>query len=80
MKALEAASKAERAARYNEPPNYPRPVLEVLGERALEHNRAALAERAYREALEQYPESARAKHGLRAAMLRQGKASEAGGE
>lgn len=80
LKALEAASKAERAARYNEPPNYPRPVLEVLGEHALEHNRAALAERAYREALEQYPESARAKHGLRAAMLRQGKALEAGGE
>ena len=80
LNGLEAAAKAERSARYNEPPNYPRPVLEVLGERALEHNRAALAERAYREALEQYPESARAKSGLRASLRKQGKALEAGGE
>lgn len=79
LKDLEAAARAERAARYNEPPNYPRPVLEVLGARALEHNKPALAERAFREALDQYPESAGAKRGLRAAIQRQGRTVDAGG-
>ena len=79
LRDLEAAAKAERAARYNEPPNYPRPVLEVLGARALEHNQPALAERAFREALEQYPESAGAKRGLHAAIKRQGRTIDAGG-
>ena len=79
LRDLEAAAKAERSMRYNEPPMYPRPVLEVLGARALQHNQPALAERAFREALEQYPESAQAKRGLRAALVKQGRSTGAGG-
>jgi len=79
LRDLEAAAKAERSMRYNEPPMYPRPVLEVLGARALQHNQPALAERAFREALEQYPESAQAKRGLRAALVKQGRSTDAGG-
>jgi len=79
LRDLETAAKAERSTRYNEPPMYPRPILEVLGARALEHNQPALAERAFREALDQYPESAQAKRGLRAALARQGRTTDAGG-
>ena len=79
LRDLEAAAKAERSTRYNEPPMYPRPVLEVLGARALENNKPQLAERAFREALEQYPESAGAKRGLRASLAKQGRTADAGG-
>ena len=66
FKLLERASLQERALRYNEPPNYPRPVLEVLGKLAIRNGREALAEKAFQGALEQYPESAISKSGLRA--------------
>jgi tetratricopeptide (TPR) repeat protein len=65
LKGLEAAAERELALRYNEPPMYPRPVLEVLGAAALRHGRHEVAERAFRRALEQYPESAGALRGLR---------------
>jgi tetratricopeptide (TPR) repeat protein len=69
FKLLERASTQERALRYNEPPNYPRPVLEILGKLAVRHGRQALAEKAFQAALEQYPESAISKSGLRALGL-----------
>ena len=58
---------------YSEPPYYPRPVLEALGEIALRNGRAADAETAFRQALEQYPNSFRAQTGLRAALEKQNK-------
>jgi tetratricopeptide (TPR) repeat protein len=66
---LQAASAQERALRYNEPPQYPRPVLEALGRIALRHGRPALAERAFRGALEQFPESSHALAGLNAIAI-----------
>jgi tetratricopeptide (TPR) repeat protein len=68
---LDRAASRERALRYNEPPNYPRPIAEVIGQLALRHNKPQVAERAFRQALEQYPESALARTGLRAAVSRQ---------
>lgn len=65
---LDRAASRERALRYNEPPNYPRPIAEAMGQLALRHNKPDVAERAFRQALEQYPESALARTGLRAAM------------
>ena len=62
LKTLEAASKAERKLTYTEPPYYPRPVAEALNHLALRfHNKTAVAERAYRAALEQYPGDTHAK-------------------
>jgi tetratricopeptide (TPR) repeat protein len=55
LKTLQAASSAERKLRYNEPPQYPRPVAEALGNLALRSNKPALAEKAFATALEQYP-------------------------
>jgi tetratricopeptide (TPR) repeat protein len=68
LKRLERAAVQERALRYNEPPQYPRPVYEVLGKSAMRHGRKDLAIRAFRQALEQYPESRIANDGLRAAL------------
>jgi tetratricopeptide (TPR) repeat protein len=70
---LEAAARQERALRYTEPPSYPRPVLEALGRLALKSGRLELAESAFREALEQYPESPRARDGLAETLRREGK-------
>ena len=78
MKLLQAASTAERALRYNEPPAYPRPVAEALGRRALEHGKLEIAEKAFRAALEQYPESGRAASGLAETLRREGKPIAAG--
>jgi Flp pilus assembly protein TadD len=68
LKQLEAASKGERRLTYTEPPYYPRPVAEALGQAALKNNRNAAAERAFRIALEQYPADAHAEKGLQAAL------------
>lgn len=68
LKELEAASRAERRLTYTEPPYYPRPVAEALGEAAMKHNRTAIAGRAFKVALEQYPSDAHAENGLRAAQ------------
>jgi tetratricopeptide (TPR) repeat protein len=64
IKLLQDAAKQERALRYNEPPHYPRPVLEALGRLALRHGRTSLAESSFRGALDQYPESSHALAGL----------------
>jgi tetratricopeptide (TPR) repeat protein len=61
LKTLETASKAERKLTYTEPPYYPRPVAEALGQLALRSNKAAIAERAFAAALEQYPGDAHAR-------------------
>ncbi len=55
----------ERALVYSEPPFYPRPVNDALGRLALKAGNMEVAEKAYREALEQYPDSAIAKAGLK---------------
>lgn len=61
LKQLEAASKAERRLTYTEPPYYPRPVAEALGHAAQRNNQPALADRAFRIALQQYPGDAHAR-------------------
>jgi tetratricopeptide (TPR) repeat protein len=63
LKQFEQASKAERHLVYTEPPYYPRPVAEPWGRAALKANKAGLSERAFRIALEQYPNDAHAKVG-----------------
>jgi tetratricopeptide (TPR) repeat protein len=68
LKLLEAASKAERRLTYAEPPWYPRPVAEALGKLAVKHNRNALAEKAFRIALDQYPADAHAQTALNALL------------
>jgi tetratricopeptide (TPR) repeat protein len=67
IKQLQAASKAERRLTYTEPPYYPRPAAEALGNLALKHHKTSTAEKAFRAALEQYPNDAHAEKGLRAA-------------
>lgn len=54
---LATAVAAERALRYNEPPIYPRPVAEAWGQAAQRAGDRKTAEKAYRIALEQTPES-----------------------
>ena len=61
LKQLELASRADRRLTYTEPPYYPRPVAEALGHAAFANGRKAMAEKAYRAALEQYPADAHAK-------------------
>ncbi len=68
LKLLEAASKAERRLTYTEPPFYPRPVAEALGEAALKNNKSSVAQKAFQVALDQYPGDSHAESGLRAAM------------
>jgi tetratricopeptide (TPR) repeat protein len=58
LKLFEQASKAERHLIYTEPPYYPRPVAEPWGRAALKLNRPQEGERAFRIALEQYPNDA----------------------
>ncbi|MGI8742484.1 MAG: tetratricopeptide repeat protein [Bryobacteraceae bacterium] len=65
---LQDAAREELRMVYSEPPYYPRPVLEALGEIALQHQRPAEADAAFRRALEQYPNSFKAQNGLRAAL------------
>ncbi len=78
LRLLARAARDERELRYTEPTSYPRPVLEVLGQVALKAGKTQVTERAFRDALEQYPESAGAKAGLRAALQSQNPAIEAG--
>jgi tetratricopeptide (TPR) repeat protein len=78
LKKLEQAANMERRMIYSEPPYYPRPVLEVLGQVALKNGRRAEAESAFRRALEQYPGSFRAQTGLRATLDRKQEAFVAG--
>jgi len=68
---------AQAGGPYTEPPSYPRPVSEALGRMALE-NGLQIAEDAFRQALEQYPESHRALTGLAETLRRAGKPVAAG--
>ncbi|MBM3784367.1 MAG: hypothetical protein FJW30_08390 [Acidobacteria bacterium] len=68
LKGLEMASKAERALRYNEPPIYPRPIAEAWGQAAQRAGQRKKAEKAFRIALEQMPESRIAVDGLHEAV------------
>jgi tetratricopeptide (TPR) repeat protein len=77
LKKLDQAANLELHMDYTEPPYYPRPVLEALGQAALKNGKPKEAEAAFRRALEQYPASYRAQTGLRAALERQGKNVEA---
>jgi tetratricopeptide (TPR) repeat protein len=77
LRKLEHAATMERRMVYSEPPYYPRPVLEVLGQAALQHGRTVEAESAFKRALEQYPGSYRAQAGLRATIERGPKATAA---
>lgn len=65
LEVLEAASADERALRYNEPPIYPRPIAEAWGLAAQRAGKPLIAERAFRIALEQMPESRIPVEGLR---------------
>ena len=78
FKALERAGREERRLVYSEPPHYPRPVYEALGRAAVKHGDLRLAERAFRNALEQYPASHLSEIGLRALHEPQGKPTPAG--
>jgi hypothetical protein len=68
FKKLEAASRDERRLPYTEPPHYPRPVAEALGQAALRRGDAQAAERAFRVALEQYPADYHAQSALRSGL------------
>jgi tetratricopeptide (TPR) repeat protein len=71
------AATREAAMIYTEPPAYPRPVVEGLGNVALAIGDHATAAHAFREALEREPGSGRAYFGLAAALERLGKTGEA---
>lgn len=73
IKAFKSASAAERKLRYSEPPWYPRPVNEALGEFALRNGRTAEAQAAFRTTLEDLPGSARSVKGLAEIEKREGK-------
>src|SRR5207249_6325333 len=62
------AADRETAMLYTEPPSYPRPVAEGLGNVALALGDFATAEHAYRETLAREPGSGRAFFGLAAAL------------
>jgi tetratricopeptide (TPR) repeat protein len=65
IKAFHTASTSQRKLRYSEPPYYPRPVNEALGEFAMKAGKTAEASSAFRTALEDLPGSARSVAGLR---------------
>ncbi len=73
LKLLETAGAMERALRYTEPPSYPRPVLEVLGNKALAAGQLETAAAAYKDALDQYPDDPRAAAGLEKTEVYQAK-------
>ena len=75
---LQQAAHMERALRYTEPPTYPRPVSEVVGRKAMEEGHPQMAEAAFRDALDQFPESSRALTGLADAQRREGKSEGSG--
>ena len=62
------AGEMEAELIYTEPPSYPRPVVEGLGETALALGDFKVAEKAFREALTREPGSGRAYFGLAASL------------
>jgi tetratricopeptide (TPR) repeat protein len=75
IKRLEHAAKKERALIYSEPPFYPRPVNEALGKLALRQGQLDVAEKAFREALEQIESDTHAVAGLQETLRRANKAA-----
>jgi tetratricopeptide (TPR) repeat protein len=75
LRKLEQAATLELRMTYSEPPFYPRPVLEALGQAALKNGRLDQAESAFKRALGQYPGSFRAQAGLRATLDREHKSA-----
>jgi tetratricopeptide (TPR) repeat protein len=71
------AADMEAALIYTEPPSYPRPALEGWATTAMALGDFAVAERAYREALQREPGSGRAYFGIAAALRAQNKPDEA---
>ena len=72
---LGSAAQAQRKLRYSEPPYYPRPVNEAIGELALRAGKLSEAEAAFRMTLTDLPGSARSVAGLREAQKRGNKAA-----
>jgi tetratricopeptide (TPR) repeat protein len=70
LKKLDQASRMELKMDYSEPPFYPRPVSEAMGQAALRNGRAAEAKAGFERALRQYPASHRAQQGLKALEAR----------
>ena len=70
IKAFKSASAAQRKLRYSEPPYYPRPVNEALGEFELRIGKTAEAQAAFQTALQDLPGSARSVKGLAATEKR----------
>jgi tetratricopeptide (TPR) repeat protein len=66
LKQIASASVREQRLVYNEPPYYPRPAAEALGHLAMRHGKADVAEKAFKDALAQYPADHHAESGLRA--------------
>jgi tetratricopeptide (TPR) repeat protein len=66
LKQLAKAAERERRLAYTEPPPYPRPAAEALGYSAMRHGKMELAEKAFKDALAQYPADHHAESGLRA--------------
>ena len=66
LKQIASAVERERRLVYTEPPPYPRPAAEALGGWAMRHGKIAIAEKAFKEALAQYPADHHAEVALRA--------------
>jgi tetratricopeptide (TPR) repeat protein len=75
LETLESASRGQRKLRYSEPPYYPRPVAEAVGELALRSGKLAEAESAFRSTLEDLPGSVRSITGLTEVLKRTGKST-----
>jgi tetratricopeptide (TPR) repeat protein len=74
---LKQAVAAEDALNYSEPPPWYPPVRPILGRLLLSANRAAEAEKVFREDLDRKPRDARALSGLRDCLRAQGRDYEA---
>ena len=66
LKQLASAAERERRLVYTEPPPYPRPAAEALGHWAMRHGKTDVAEKAFKDALAQYPADHHAESALRA--------------
>ena len=75
VNALGNAAMAQRKLRYSEPPFYPRPVDEAIGEVSLRLGRLSDAEVAFRRCLIDLPGSARSIAGLQETLRRENKTS-----
>ena len=71
------AAEMEAALLYTEPPAYPRPVVEGFAATAAALGDAAIAEKAWRQALEREPGSGRAYFGLATALAALGRGDDA---